>query len=292
MPRITVYTATYNRAYTLGKGYEALLRQTYKDFEWLIVDDGSTDETRSLINSWITENRIPIRYIYQENQGVNAARNRAIENIDSELNILVDSDDYLTDSALEDIIRLWDRHQGEGYVGVIAMDQFPDGSLIGREIPTSLNETTLSALYDELGISGDKKMAYLTSVCKKYPTPVIPGEKYYPNKQKYYQIDREGNCLVLHKAICVAEYLPDGITASRYKRYMKNPNGFMQYRRFLMEYIPTFSNICRQMIHYNAMRLFVQPRPPIRGSGHALVGWLLLPLGFAWSLYIRQKAKR
>lgn len=292
MPLISVYTATYNRAYTLGKGYEALLRQNFKDFEWVIVDDGSTDNTKELVSSWINEGKITIRYFYQPNRGVNSARNKAIENIESELCIMVDSDDYLTDDALEKIADLWQKHRNEGYVGIIGMDKFPNGEIIGKRIPDDINESTLSNLYDSLKISGDKKMVYLTSLCKKYPTPVIEGERYYPNKEKYYRIDKEGQCLILHDAICVAEYLPDGITASRYKRYVKNPIGLSKYRLFLMEYDNGLKNIIRQTIHYDAMKM-INPRAiKFKDSPHPFLAILLSPFGFIWGHYILVKGRK
>lgn len=103
---LTIFTPAYNRAHTIGRTYESLCRQTCKDFEWLIVDDGSSDNTRALVEGWIKENRIPIRYIYQQNQGMHGAHNTAYRNIETELNTCIDSDDYMPDDAVEKIIRV------------------------------------------------------------------------------------------------------------------------------------------------------------------------------------------
>ena len=99
MPVLTIFTPAYNRAHTIGRTYESLCRQTCKDFEWLIVDDGSSDNTRVLVEGWITENKIPIRYIYQQNQGMHGAHNTAYRNIETELNTCIDSDDYMPDDV-------------------------------------------------------------------------------------------------------------------------------------------------------------------------------------------------
>ena len=104
---ITIFTPAYNRAYTIHKCYESLKRQTSKNFKWLVVDDGSTDNTRELILKWKEEADFEINYIYKKNGGMHTAHNTAYENIDTELNVCIDSDDYLTDDAVEIIINEW-----------------------------------------------------------------------------------------------------------------------------------------------------------------------------------------
>lgn len=97
---LTVFTPAYNRAHTIGRTYESLCRQTCQDFEWLVIDDGSSDHTKELVEGWIKENKIPIRYIYQNNQGMHGAHNTAYRNIHTELNTCIDSDDYMPDDAI------------------------------------------------------------------------------------------------------------------------------------------------------------------------------------------------
>ncbi|MCC4722356.1 glycosyltransferase family A protein [Salinicoccus sp. RF5] len=287
--RITVYTTTYNRAYILTKAYESLCRQTCDDFEWLIVDDGSTDNTATLVQKWINEGEINIRYIFQENQGVNIARNKAIENISSELNVCLDSDDFFKDEAIEKILTTWDGRKSDIYVGVIGLDCYPSEVIVGKPFPKELTEATLFELYEKYGIYGDKKMAYKTSVCKKYPTPNYKGEKYYPNRQKYYMIDTEGPCLLLNEPICVVEYLPDGITASRYKRYYENPVGLAAYRKFIMQYNPVYKNIFRQSIHFVAMNLIAKNGIGFKDSDYKVANIVMAPLGILLYLYIKYR---
>ena len=109
---LTIFTPAYNRAYTLHLCYESMLRQKNKDFEWLIVDDGSTDNTKELVEKWMkADNGFNIRYIYKENGGMHTAHNTAYENIDTELNMCIDSDDYLTDDAVEKILSFWGKNK-------------------------------------------------------------------------------------------------------------------------------------------------------------------------------------
>ena len=141
MKTLTIFTPAYNRAHTIGRTYESLLRQTCKDFEWLVIDDGSTDNTRELVEGWIKENKIPIRYIFQENQGMHGAHNTAYRNISTVLNTCIDSDDFMPDDAVEKIVSFWEKYGSDKYAGLVGLDQTENGCIIGRSFPESLKET-------------------------------------------------------------------------------------------------------------------------------------------------------
>ena len=166
MATLTVFTPAYNRAHTIGRTYESLCRQTCKDFEWLIVDDGSSDCTRKLVENWIAEKKIPIKYIYQKNQGMHGAHNTAYRNIESLLNTCIDSDDYMPDDAVEKIINCWNESGSDAVAGIIGLDVTEDGTVIGTKFPDSMKTTTLRGFYDTGG-KGDKKIVYRTEVIKK-----------------------------------------------------------------------------------------------------------------------------
>ena len=136
-PTLTIFTPTFNRAYTLHKCYESLTRQTSNDFEWLIIDDGSTDNTKELVESWINENKVRIHYFYQENQGMHGAHNTAYEQIDTELNVCIDSDDYMPDDAVEKIVSFWKKFGSNKYAGLVGLDATQDGKIIGTDIAKS-----------------------------------------------------------------------------------------------------------------------------------------------------------
>ena len=135
MPVLTVFTPAYNRAHTLGRTYESLLSQNCKDFVWLIIDDGSSDNTAELVSDWQKrENGFEIRYIYKENGGMHTAHNTAYEHIDTELNVCIDSDDRLAEGAVEKILRKWNEVKSLGYAGLVGLDADFDGNLIENKL--------------------------------------------------------------------------------------------------------------------------------------------------------------
>ena len=220
---LTIFTPTYNRAYTLHLGYEALSRQTCKDFIWLIVDDGSTDDTLEWVEKWIAERKIDIRYHYQENQGMHAAHNTAYRLIDTELNTCVDSDDYMPDDAVEKIITFWNAHGSKEVAGIIGLDADFQGNLIGTPFPYECRRTTLGGFYAQGG-RGDKKLVYRTDVIKQYPEyPIFEGEKYVSLGYKYQLIDQDYPLLALNEVLVNVEYRPDGSSLNMYRQYIRNP---------------------------------------------------------------------
>jgi glycosyltransferase involved in cell wall biosynthesis len=229
---LTVFTPTYNRAYTLHLCYESLIRQTSRDFEWLIIDDGSTDETRELVAGWIKDNRIPIRYHYQENQGMHGAHNAAYERITTELNVCIDSDDYMTDDAVAKICAFWREHGGAQYAGLAGLDITRSGEVIGTRLPKGLKQAALTDLYVLHQVRGDKKLVYRTAVTAGVPPyPVYPGEKYVPLSYKYMLIDQQFPLLLMDEPLCVVEYLQDGSSLNMIKQYRANPRGFQFFRK-------------------------------------------------------------
>lgn len=250
-PILTIFTPAYNRAHTIGRTYESLCRQTCKDFEWLIIDDGSIDNTRQLVEGWLKDGVIPIRYVYQENQGMHGAHNTAYENITSELNTCIDSDDWLPDDAVEQIVNFWKEKGSDNYAGIIALDQTEDGSIIGSPFPYDMESTTLTGFYRRGG-KGDKKLVYRTDVIKKYPPyPLFEGEKYLGLSYIYMLIDQDYELLTLNKPLVVVDYQLDGSSYNMYRQYWKNPKGFAFLRREYMPYACGMEKF-KVCIHYVA----------------------------------------
>lgn len=249
-PILTVFTPAFNRRHTIGRTYESLVRQTCKEFIWLIVDDGSSDGTGELVEEWIKEDKISIKYIYQENLGMHGAHNTAYRNIETELNVCIDSDDFMPDDAVEKIIAFWKDRGSEEYAGIIGLDYDVNGSLIGTGFPDGLKETTLGGYYDGGG-RGDKKLVYRTEVIKKYPEyPVFEGEKYFSLGYKYLLIDQDYKLLVLNDPLVIVDYQVDGSSLNMYRQYWNNPNGFMYLRKVHMRLYSTMSKKYRSCIHY------------------------------------------
>ena len=198
MSMLTVFTPTYNRAHTIGRTYKSLCAQTCTNFEWLVIDDGSSDNTRRMIKSWIkdpiTEGDdsfwgyskdaiwLKITYIYQKNQGMHGAHNTAYAHISTELNTCIDSDDYMPSMAVENILGFWNSlsiKEKKSYAGIMGLDiDDKDKKIIGTPFPEDLKSTTTIAYYGQGG-KGDKKLVYRTDIIKQIPPyPIFEGEKY------------------------------------------------------------------------------------------------------------------
>ena len=151
MATLTVFTPTYNRAYILQRCYESLVRQTSKDFIWLIIDDGSTDNTKSLVDQWIKEkNEFEIKYVYKENGGMHTGHNKAYELIDTELNVCIDSDDFMPDNSVELIVDFWSKYGSNRYSGIVSLDNDDKGNIIGTKLPNK-KSIKLCDFYDRGG---------------------------------------------------------------------------------------------------------------------------------------------
>jgi len=292
MPLLTIFTPTYNRAYCLHKCYESLVRQTNKDFIWLIIDDGSTDNTKELVEKWISENKITIRYHYQNNQGMHGAHNTAYELIDTELNVCIDSDDYMPDDAVEKIISFWKKYGSDKFSGIIGLDAYTNGQIIGSKLPVNVKSSTLFDIYHKYGVTGDKKLVYRTELTKRYPYPLFEGEKYVGLAYKYYMLDKEYEMLLMNEILCYVEYLPDGSSMNMLKQYRKNPKGFAFYRKELMKlpFASTFFKF-RQAVHYVSSSLISKNNKFLSETPEKLLTLLALPLGLLLYLFIMLKTK-
>ena len=266
--------------------------QTCKDFLWLIVDDGSTDGTKKLVEGWIRENKIPISYIYQENQGMHGAHNTAYKNITTELNTCIDSDDWMPHDAVEKIINAWKEHRHENYAGIIGLDQTADGKLIGTNFPENLKETTLQGFY-EAGGQGDKKLVYRTDIIKQYPEyPLFKGERYVGLAYKYMLIDQDWKLITLNEPLVTVEYQLEGSSFSMYRQYWNNPKGFAFFRK--TEMICTKS-LKRQFIvcaHYVSSSIISKNWGFIKESPKKMMTIIATPLGLGLYLFIRRKVKK
>lgn len=291
IPILTIFTPAYNRAHTLPRTYESLCRQSCKDFLWLIIDDGSTDQTAALVRDWQQrDNGFEIQYIYKENGGMHTAHNVAYAHIRTELNTCIDSDDKLADGAVEKILRKWTAVRSQGYAGLIGLDAGFDGKLIGKSFPAGLTETTLSGYY-AAGGAGDKKLVYRTDVIQSYPEyPVFEGEKYVSLAYKYLLIDQDYKLAVLDEVLCNVEYQPDGSSKNMLRQYLKNPRGFAFWRTVQMQYPESRKRLIMDCIHYCSSSQIAGNRNYIRESPRKLLTVLCTPAGWMLTGYIRRKA--
>ena len=288
---LTVFTPAYNRKNLLARTYESLCRQTCKEFIWLIVDDGSSDGTQEQVSQWISrDNGFCIRYIYKENGGMHTAHNTAYDNIDTELNVCIDSDDTMPEDAVQKILEKWSADKDKGYAGIIALDaDMNTGRIIGKGFPEGLKETTVSGYY-AAGGSGDKKLIYRTDIINKYPRyPVFEGEKYVSLSYKYRLIDQDYKMTVLDEIVCLVEYQPDGSSNTMYRQYYKNPKGFAFWRTVRMRYPDSRKSLFKDCIHYVAESRLAGNRNYISESPKKALTILALPAGLLLEVLIKHK---
>lgn len=224
---LTVFTPTYNRGYVLERLYQSLRRQTCKDFEWLIIDDGSNDETEELVKKWFDEDKIIIRYIKKENGGKPSAYNVAVKETRGEYFTCVDSDDYLTDDAIEMIKNGWTTERRNDVIGHIYYRiDGTDTSQFITKYHGIQEYATLLDFYRLYGLKGDTMLVYKSDIVSKYQFPFFENEKFVPESYIYDLYDNEGVMHIYKKGIYIGEYLADGYTASMRKTNYDNPRGY------------------------------------------------------------------
>lgn len=291
MTLLTVFTPAYNRAHTLSRTYESLREQDCKDFIWLIVDDGSTDNTAELVAEWQTkENGFEIQYIYKENGGMHTAHNTAYEHIQTELNVCIDSDDKMAPGAVRKIKDTWNIIKNKDYAGIIALDADFEGNIIGKGFRKDMQETTLGGYYASGGI-GDKKLVYRTEIIKSVPPyPIFPGEKYVGLIYKYTLVDQKYKLYILDDVICEVEYQTDGSTGTMWKQYLQNPRGFAFLRKVTMQYPQSKKRLVRDCIHYCSSSIISKNKNYIEESPRKLLTVLYTPMGWALTQVVKRKA--
>ena len=230
MQTLTIFTPAYNREKMLPRLYESLLKQTDKDFEWLIVDDGSTDRSHALIEKYITEGKIKIRYYYQENGGKMRAHNRGVKMTDSEIFVCLDSDDYFTKSAVNDILDVWkNNREDKSCAGIVAHKGSSESEILyNEEFPEGTEKTSLLDLRLK-GFKGETTLVFRTEILKKYLFPEIEREKYVPEDYVYDLIGRDYYLKVLPKILTVCELVEKGYTDRVDELRWNNPTAWYLY---------------------------------------------------------------
>ena len=290
-PFLTVFTPAYNRAYTLPRTYEGMKQQKCTDFIWLIVDDGSSDNTAELVRQWQAEdNGFEIQYIYKENGGMHTAHNTAYALIDTELNTCIDSDDALAPDAVQIIFDAWQRVKDKGYAGLVGLDAEFNGKVIGPGFATGLMETTLGGYYRNGGW-GDKKLVLRTEVVRQYPPyPTFEGERFVPLGSLYTMIDQDYLLSVVDAVLCLVEYMPDGSTHNMTRQYFRNPNGFRYGRLGSLTAPHPLKRKLTIYVHYAAESILAG-KPILRDAPNKLLSLLSIPFGFALALHIKRRCK-
>ena len=208
----TVFTPAYNRARTLPRVYESLQRQTFRDFEWLVLDDGSTDATRELVARWRAESSFPIRYIFQENQGKPAAFNHGVRQAQGQLFLTLDSDDGCVPEALERFKYHWDsipEQEKTGFSAVTVLCKDQNGNLIGDKFPRDVLDSDTIEVTFKFGVTGEKWGFQRTDVLKQFPFPSVPNAKFISESVVWFALSRKYKTRYVNEALRIS-YFADG----------------------------------------------------------------------------------
>lgn len=241
---LTVFTPAYNRAGMLPRLYQSLCEQTNKDFEWLIIDDGSTDETTAVIQSFADEQKLNIRYYKKENGGKHTAHNLALELAAGEWFLCVDSDDLLAADAVAKLVEKFAKLNEEK--GVIAYKEDLNGTLLSDPFPEEIQKAQMYRLASDYGCRGEFSLAFQTAFAREFPFPVFAGERFVTESVIYDQMDQHGQFALLPAVLTLCEYQQDGYSSDATKLMKKNPSGYCLY---FLQRIDLHRSVKQRIVH-------------------------------------------
>ena len=297
----TIFTPTYNRAHTLGRVYNSLKKQTLQDFEWVIVDDGSSDETRTLIESWLNEPpSFPVRYFYQTNRGKHGAINRGVQEANGFFFIILDSDDSCVPEALERLAYHWQtilESERDLFCGVTSLCQDQNGHLVGVPFPGDVVVSNHLEMIYNFRIKNEMWQCVRTAVMRESPFPEIEGLRYVPEATVWARMARAYKTLYVNEMLRV--YWQDQPSLL----HGSSPGDNAQEGRFgllsvLTEQIDWFIHdpryFIRCAIHYARFsfhcNLGLWSQFSTLTNIQARMLWMLgLPI--AWAVYLRDRSK-
>jgi len=297
MVKLTVFTPAYNRGDLLERCYESMKRQTSKAFIWLIVDDGSTDDTAERVKRWMAEPQsFEIQYLYKENGGLHTAYNAAIAHMDTELCVCIDSDDFMPDDAVETILDFWNKHGSDEVAGIVGLDYDLKDHVIGDPLPDQKTVNLIDLLTGKYPIvNGDRTNVIRTELYKKFaPMKVFPGERNFNPHYMHLQISREYDFLVLNKNLRYVDYQPAGMSNSMLWQYRSSPNSFAEIRKLYLSFPGTSLKFrVRHSIHLvSSCILAGDVSRAVKESPRPVLAVLAMPFGFLLSRYVRYKVKK
>lgn len=263
----TLFIPTYNRAHTLGDALASVERQTLRDFEVVIVDDGSSDGTPALVQTWQARASFPIQYLRQPNQGKHAAHNNAVAHARGRLFMTLDSDDMLLPEALERLAARWasiPESERAGFAGVGGMCLNEDGSLSGEPYPAEVVDANYLEIHRRCRMNGERREALRTDVLRQYPYPIIAGERHVRPTLILRRMAHRYRIRFTNDLLQINRHAPDGICANRFRYRMRNPLGLRLY--YLEE-------ITLHDAYASRAELLASHRQYVRFSLHAGIGW-------------------
>lgn len=278
--RLTIVTPSYNRAHTLPKVYRSLVKQSNQSFVWLIIDDGSKDRTEDLVNSFINEGRMEIRYVKKNNGGKASALNLALDIIGTEYCTCLDSDDWFSDDAVNRALQLLDEEkENNKCCGVLAIRNNPDGSVMGNvKIPKNYKYITPDNLYNDLRFASELICFYKTEIAKKYRFPIIPKEKFIPPSWFHYAICEQHCFRTSWDCLCFCEYAADGLTRNKRKIIVDNPKGYTLIKKISFEHSRRFKRKFKNGTMYVCGSILSKNKDWLKNAPSKSIALLVLPV--------------
>lgn len=276
--KVTVFTPTYNRAKLIHRVFDSLQNQNSRDFEWLIIDDGSSDNTEEVVSEFSKKSKFPIQYIKRENKGKAASINDGLLHANGEFFLVFDSDDWCVDNAIERFISAWDdlsQEQKKSYCAVSALKAYQDGSVVGDDY--SRMESHGLSYIDRFNrrVAGDKWEFIRTDIHKSFPYELFPGEKYQAPEFAWLKMGVRYKTIFLNEVLSVVEYQEDGISRNNIKHRAASPNSTAKF--YLTGLSASKTIYMKARMRSNAGRFYLhagQFFKAIKESG------VLFPIGF------------
>lgn len=288
-PTLSIVTPTYNRGELLKICYASLLRQSCRDFEWIIVDDGSTDDTQAIASAFRAD--FPIRYVKKENGGKHTALNVSHGYVTGKYVLILDSDDHLTHRAVEKVISAWKQYDHNPVVGIVTFlkgtaEDDPSCVAADEGVPVDIMRYKRTCFH-----SSDCCEVVRRELFQKYPFPVFPGERFISEGPLWNRISFTHKCVYINQVIYIAEYLEGGLTKSGRSLRIRNPRGGM----FMANLNMHPKNFLKRRVKYGLLFCCygffagLSPRESLKHSDHKLLAALCM--GPGWILYLYWKRK-
>lgn len=292
---LTIFTPTYNRRTTLQRIFMSLQQQQSKNFIWLIIDDGSTDGTCDMIEEWEKASTFSIKYIYKKNGGLSSAYNVAIEHLNTELAVCIDSDDYAAPNLIKTIETKWLQYgQLNNIAGLVGLDATPSNAIIGNRLQEGLPFSFLIYQKKE-GNRADRKIVVRSDLYKQVaPVILYEDERGISPHILHMKICEKYEFVQVDEVLCIVDYQADGMSRSMWEQYYESPRSFADLRKFcLQKEISTFSRKAMHAIHYDSSCVLAhQTRKGLLKGPKKYLTWTLFPIGFILSRVVKYKYKQ
>lgn len=279
MKKMTIITPTYNRSENLKEVYKSLNNQTNQDFVWIIVDDGSSDMTKEIVENIKKDKKIDVKYYYKENGGKASALNLGLSKTNTEYCCCLDSDDILTNDAIEKAIKLLDEEKNNNKCcGIVSLRVNKFGEVLGKKkIPKKYKYITTGELYSI--ISKTELMCFYKYKCiRNLRFPKIENEKFISPTWFQYKVTEKYKFRVSDESFCVCEYLEDGMTKNKKNIILKNPKGYTLVKKESLKNSKKISKIIKHAIMYDYGSMLSENENYIKESPKKIASILCIPI--------------